>query len=400
MINPDLEKLFLEHFYALHNDKVLLSIFEKFGIRVFRRSCVLRNFERFITQHSFKGKRCVEIGTHHGLTAIVLARFFDEVISIDNTPNELKHKILEFTGLQNVKFIDIKNNKEKRGLIEGLSFDAAFSDANHHDDTQFDFDLVSRSGRVLFDEYYKDQPPVWELVNKLTKCGDVVHDWKFALWTAHPMDHFIRTFPKERDNDLYLCRKNGVAYQVDMTHRIEYAEDYFKNYVKREGTHIANKLNNGRRALVDKYLLDQAVVDIGVGSGEFIKARPNTFGYDINHHALKWLTRQNLYTDNFDSFMGFTFWDVIEHVSDPNIYFKWIPVGAYLFTSLPIMPSLDKVRRSKHFKPGEHLFYWTEGGFVDWMKLYGFELIEKNSFETEAGREQIGSFVFRRIGNG
>lgn len=396
MNKQDEEKRFLELFYNLHKDPLLLSIFQKYGIGAFRRSSVLMNFEKFLEKTNFHGQRCVEIGTLNGLTALVLARRFKEVVSIDNTPTELKHEILAFSGLKNIRFIDCKDNEEKAAIINELDFDAAYSDADHAHDTQFDFDLVKRCGRVLFEEYWPEQPAVWNLVKELNRSGDVVSDWKFALWTIRNMDGFISRFRKEIDDDLIQCPDNGVAYQRDMSKRLAYDEKYFYNYVSREGTSIAKALTYGRAALVDKYLPGGRVLDVGVGSGEFIKKRQNTFGYDVNHKAIRWLKYHNHWSDEFESFNGFTFWDVIEHVCDPNEYFKKIPYGSYVFTSLPIFKELKKVRSSKHFKPGEHLYYWTEKGFIDWMRLYGFSLLETSSFETDAGREGITSFAFKK----
>lgn len=178
----DEEKKFYERFYALHRDPLLLSIFNRFGIEVFRRSSVLENFEVFLGKADFNGSKCVEIGTCNGLTALVLARHFDEVVSIDNTPNKLKHEIAKFCGIGNITFIDVKNNIEKAAVIKGMTFDAAYVDGNHHEDTETDFGLVRRCGRVLFHEYWIAQPAVWGLVNKLKP--KVFVSGKLALWTA------------------------------------------------------------------------------------------------------------------------------------------------------------------------------------------------------------------------
>lgn len=396
-MNADEQKLFLEHVYALHNDPVLLSIFQKYGIGCFRRSSVLRNFDRFLEKVDFSGDCCVEIGTRHGLTALVLSRRFNKVISIDNTPNELKHEILKFTGIKNVEYIDCKDNAHKAEIIKSLKFDAAYVDADHAKDTYADFELVQECGRVLFDEFWPDQPAVWRLVNSLYDSGEVQSDWNFAVWVRREMDRFIRDFAGTKDDDLIQCTSQGVAYQRDMSKRIKYDEPYYENYRSLEGSEIANKLNEGRVALVNKYVGSDPVLDIGVGSCEFIRSRNgNTCGYDINPRAIKTLKYNGLWSDDFSAFRAFTFWDVIEHVCNPDDYFKKIKSGSHLFTSLPIFDDLKDVRKSKHFKPGEHLYYWTERGFIDWMKLYGFVLLETSDFETRAGREGITSFAFRR----
>lgn len=211
------------------------------------------------------------------------------------------------------------------------------------------------------------------------------------------MDELVRRFAATRDQDLMLCQSRGIAYQADMSKPVKYDEEYFDKYVSYEGSSIARKINDARAALVDKHAgSDRAVLDVGIGSGEFIKSRLNTCGTDVNKKARAWLKSAGKLADNLDTFDAFTFWDVLEHVDVPNIYFKHMRPGSLLFTSLPIFDDLKKVRQSKHYRPNEHFYYWTERGFVDWMALYRFRLLEVSDCETEAGRESIKSFAFKR----
>jgi protein-L-isoaspartate O-methyltransferase len=180
----DQEKTFYERFWALHNDEDLLSVFQCFGIGVFRRSSVLEGFEKFLNDTRFSGKRCVEIGTCNGLTAIVLARHFKEVITIDIAPNDIKRRIASHCGARNITFVDVANNAEKAEFLAGFNFDAAYVDGDHARDTQSDFALVKKCGRVLFHEYWDAQPEVVQLVGSLRSSGTVKTERKLALWTA------------------------------------------------------------------------------------------------------------------------------------------------------------------------------------------------------------------------
>jgi hypothetical protein len=58
------------------------------------------------------------------------------------------------------------------------------------------------------------------------------------------------------------------------------------------------------------------------------------------------------------------------------------------------------VLRSKHFRPQEHIWYFTREGLVNAMKACGFSLVAESDFETELGREDIGTFAFRRVTDG
>jgi SAM-dependent methyltransferase len=210
------------------------------------------------------------------------------------------------------------------------------------------------------------------------------------------MDRFIAGLPAMPDADLMLCQA-GIAYQADMAVRVAYDEAYFSKCLSYEDQDIAIAINAGRIGLVNKYVgAYTGVLDIGVGSGEFIKKRPNTFGYDINPEAVAWLKRTMRWSDGFAAFDAFTFWDVLEHVPVPEDYFRRIHEGAFVFTSLPVFDDLAHIRKSRHYRPGEHLYYFTQHGFVRWMGMHGFSLLERADFETAAGRDSILSFAFVR----
>ena len=211
------------------------------------------------------------------------------------------------------------------------------------------------------------------------------------------MDRFIEAFPAVADGDLMLCPEHGVAYQRDQTALVDYGEDYFEKCRGYEGQEIADRINAGRIAFVLRHFGPGRMLDVGVGSGEFIKRRPHTFGIDVNPAAVRWLREAGRLADNLDCFGAYSFWDVLEHVPTPEDYLKHCYLRSFVFLSMPIMPSLDRIRESKHYRPGEHLYYWTERGLVEWMAWHGFGLLEASDFETRAGRESIQSFAFRRL---
>jgi hypothetical protein len=210
------------------------------------------------------------------------------------------------------------------------------------------------------------------------------------------VDSFVKRLPCFADGpDLKLCLSFGVAYQRDMTHRVAYDESYFDKCAGYEDKDIAVLINQRRIELVRRHFGDGIVLDVGIGSGEFIKKRLDTFGFDINPKAVEWLKQRGQFRNNFYDFYAFTFWDVIEHLEDPaREYFDKIADGSYLFTALPIFMDLGAIRRSKHYRPGEHLYYWTHAGFINFMAHHRFRMIEANDLETWAGRESITSFAF------
>jgi hypothetical protein len=180
----DEEKLFYERFWNLHNDPVLLAVFKEFGIGVFRRSSVLEGLDGFLVQNNVKGRSCIEIGTCNGLTALVLARHFGHVTSFDIAPNNIKQRIVDFVGVKNIQFVDVRDNDHKMRVVGSMDFDGAYVDGDHIRDTELDFNLVSKCGQVVFHEYWEAQQPVWRLVTNLKSTGEkITTKGKLALWT-------------------------------------------------------------------------------------------------------------------------------------------------------------------------------------------------------------------------
>lgn len=182
MSELDQEKLFYERFWCLLHDSQLMTVFERHGPAAFRRSSVLEGFETFLKERDFRGHTCVEIGTLKGLTALVLARYFTRVVTVDIVDDPQKREIAAMLGVKNIAFVNVRNNAEKAEVIRAVNFDAAFVDGDHARDTESDFALVKRCGRVLFHEFWDVQPAV-----KRTICGAggvVRSHQKWALWTS------------------------------------------------------------------------------------------------------------------------------------------------------------------------------------------------------------------------
>jgi len=216
------------------------------------------------------------------------------------------------------------------------------------------------------------------------------------------MDRLIRRFDAEADSDLMLVEHRGVAYQRDMTKgRIDYGAAYLENYDRYAAGPIADKINGGRVAMVARHVPEGAsVLDFGAASGIFVRQAASwgfdAKGFDVIPDAVQRLKDAGLFSSDLSAFDAVTMWDSIEHLDQPERALRNVRKGAHLFVSVPIFEDVRRVRDSKHYKPGEHLYYWTAQGFIDWMAFYGFRLLEQSSHETDAGRESIGAFAFCR----
>jgi hypothetical protein len=176
-----------------------------------------------------------------------------------------------------------------------------------------------------------------------------------------------------------------------------YDGGYFRKYQGYEETPMGKALTRARIDLVRRHAGSEVVVDIGIGSGQFVRERglSNTRGYDVNPHAVRWLLERDVWFDPyFQDPPNASCFDSLEHMKKPDHFIERIQ--RFLFVSIPIFENREHAAASKHFRPDEHYWYFTRNGLVLWMKRQGFGLLEENHMEVELGREGIGTFVFRR----
>lgn len=172
-----------------------------------------------------------------------------------------------------------------------------------------------------------------------------------------------------------------------------YDAAYFEKYVKYEDAEIGKKLNEARQNLANKYEWT-TLLDIGIGSGVFIRDLENAYGYDINPTAVEYLKSINKYMEPGPVDM-MTFWDSLEHIHQPESLLN--NASRYIIVSTPIYDNLEHVYSSKHFRPDEHCWYFTIHGMLSFMECYNFKCVEYNRIESDLGREDIGTFVFERV---
>lgn len=176
-----------------------------------------------------------------------------------------------------------------------------------------------------------------------------------------------------------------------------YSSSYWEEYRKRDKTVMGDMLTAGRLHMVRRVLEHvPVVVDIGIGGGRFVEERGGlTFGYDVCPDAVAWLKEKNVYWNPYrEPPRNITCWDSLEHLKNPTMLVD--QVIDHVFVSMPIYKDEDDCLASKHYKPGEHIWYFTHWGLERWFQERDFTLLERNDFESECGREGIGSFVFRR----
>jgi hypothetical protein len=175
---------------------------------------------------------------------------------------------------------------------------------------------------------------------------------------------------------------------------IDYGAGYWEEFRRRDETEIGASLTAARASLVARHWAGQ-LVDIGIGGGRFV-TDTGCLGYDVNPRAVRWLKDEMRWADPYvQSVEAVTFWDSLEHIPDPSALLA--NVRQWVFVSIPIFRDAEHVLRSRHFKPGEHFWYFTKAGFLMFMERFGWHCMEVNAAEIQAGREDILSFAFQRV---
>ena len=191
---------------------------------------------------------------------------------------------------------------------------------------------------------------------------------------------------------LKWCEAEGVGYYPVTDH--VYDAEYIEKYEKMAQTEMGEALTASRLEIVEKYVHTGSVVDIGVGAGQFMDAA-GCLGFDINQKAVRELIKAGTFINPYNVLINHaTFWDSLEHIHD--IAEILANIDGYIFVSLPIFKSLEHVQKSRHFRPDEHCWYFTNEGFQKFIVAHGFNVVEYSDIETELGREDIGLFVCKR----
>ena len=171
-------------------------------------------------------------------------------------------------------------------------------------------------------------------------------------------------------------------------------KDYWAEYRELDKTPLGRVLTALRCAMAcDVDELNSILVDVGIGGGAFVSAI-ECMGVDVDPQATAWLQERGVEWERDMSVDVMTFWDSFEHITNPGEYLA--KARNWVLLSTPIYRDEAHALSSKHYKPNEHLWYFTDHGIKMFMREYGFKCVHQNNLETDAGREGIGSYAFNR----
>ena len=206
------------------------------------------------------------------------------------------------------------------------------------------------------------------------------------------------------------CMHGQSIYAFDKS---VYDYDYATEYLKRANSYMSTTLNAFRLeftlgATKDIPLPKMRLLDFGCAAGVFVAALKfrisgniKAYGYDVNvSHEDRWEdTAKFLFTDLSkvpQPLNVITFFDSLEHVEDPKGLIKYLD-PRYVITSIPVFsPSGKNLTKSRHYKPVEHLHYFSTASIKKMLRDLGYSTVDTSSKESSLGRDNIQTFAFRK----
>lgn len=155
------------------------KLIEKYGNVINHMSCVYINegekhLRALVEEIKPQRRTCVEIGTYQGVSACILAEYFERVLTIDIAKQKLTDEIIGYLGMsQKVDARIVKTDAEKIELInrefDTGAVDMVFIDGGHSK-SQLDLDWKStctRATAVLIHDYEQHFKDVFDYVNAI-----------------------------------------------------------------------------------------------------------------------------------------------------------------------------------------------------------------------------------------
>ena len=135
----------------------------------------------------------------------------------------------------------------------------------------------------------------------------------------------------------------------------------------------------------------KTVLDYGSGVGWFRAFRPE--GIEVDTYDIGDYPQTGMLREDYDVVC---FWDVLEHIPNlAEIEFQ-LHHTKHIALSIPIKPENIKLEKWKHFKPAEHLHYFTIEMLDALFKPFNFERI-KDGYPEVPPRVDVYSALYAKI---
>ena len=180
-----------------------------------------------------------------------------------------------------------------------------------------------------------------------------------------------------------------------------YGDEYFKKYEKYSQTQLGKAICKFRKEFVEEQVpTGTKILDYGCGHGDLVMCDTRNVwrGFDIMEKSIQRLSEK--YDSNWRSYNAICFFDVLEHLKQPENILWHLSQNDLIFISIPLWngdwSKLETITSWKHWRPGEHFLYCSNKGFVEVMNSWGLSTIKSSVQESLLGRQDIYTYCFKK----
>lgn len=208
-----------------------------------------------------------------------------------------------------------------------------------------------------------------------------------------------------------FCHKCETLYTPYLDESL-YDEAYKDKYIAHWESETNGPIQECRWNLVKHFKSYGGLLDIGCGTGSFLRAAPRGFtclGCDINMHCVDYCNAHRIEAVGPDiplenEFDVVTMFDVIEHYSNFDVIddIKCIlkDDGYLIFCTPNFKPNmLDNIEEWRHYRPaGEHVFCLSEKSILTLAKIHNFQVVDINFEESKIRlpEKNIATYVLKK----
>lgn len=188
---------------------------------------------------------------------------------------------------------------------------------------------------------------------------------------------------------------------------IKYDENYFYNLLKIHTATAPDIVARRYKFINDNLFPPKPQAPIDPNQTAFVAPPPITLlDYGCGVGFMKALAPYNYCVDTFDimptpttgitreEYDIITMYDVLEHIPDFQDVAYILRTAKYAVISVPVKPADVPWKGYKHFKPGEHLHYFTDDLIKHLFDYMGFDFICQGNPECPP-RQYITSYIFK-----
>jgi len=177
---------------------------------------------------------------------------------------------------------------------------------------------------------------------------------------------------------------------------IKYDEKYYYNLLKIH-TDTARRIVDIRYKFIEDNILsidrlpEPTILDYGSGVG-FMKALAPEWVHQVDTFDIMPVPTTGITREKYDIIC---FFDVLEHIPDFSDVMPILKKCKYAYITVPMKPNDLTWKNYKHFKPSEHIHYFTDDLLKYIFEYMGFDFLVSGSPECPP-RQHIMSYIFKR----